>query len=71
MGSDPSSREGMPLKGAPTVVCARTSLAVPLVDDARNQQRCVGATASRDIVWRARWLAAHERREGLALSRTA
>jgi hypothetical protein len=36
----PRSREAMPLKGAPTVACARTSLAVgPPVDDARRQRR--------------------------------
>jgi len=34
--SEPPSRDGMPLKGAPTVVCARTSLAVTLVDDAQT-----------------------------------
>ena len=34
-------------------------------DDAREAP-CVRATASRHVVWRARWLAAHERREGLA-----
>ena len=28
VGLSPSSREAMPLKAAPTVVCARTSLAV-------------------------------------------
>ena len=33
--------------------------------DAREAP-CVRATASRHVVWRARWLAAHERREGLA-----
>jgi hypothetical protein len=34
-------------------------------DDAREAP-CVRATASRHVVWRARWLATHERREGLA-----
>ena len=29
MVRSPSSHEGMPLKAAPTVVCARTSLVVP------------------------------------------
>ena len=41
VGLSPSSCEGSPLTSAPTVVCARTSLAVPLVHDARNRQRCV------------------------------
>ena len=36
MGLSPSSREGTPLKAAPIVVCARTSLAVTLVDDAQT-----------------------------------
>jgi hypothetical protein len=53
VGSDPSSREGTPLKAAPTVVCARTSLAVHLVHrpvTTREKQRCVRATASRHVV---------------------
>jgi hypothetical protein len=54
VGSDPSSREGTPLKAAPTVVCARTSLAVHYVHQpvtTREKQRCVCATASRHVVW--------------------
>ena len=39
-------------------------------DDARERDR-VRATVSRHVVWRARWLAAHERREGLRAARTA
>ena len=35
------------------------------------RQRCVGAAASRHVVWRARWLAAHERGEGPRAARTA
>ncbi len=36
------------------------------MDDAQKPTPCVRATASRYIAWRARWLAAHERREDLA-----
>src|ERR1700687_3506756 len=36
VGLSPSSREGTPLKAAPIVVCARTSLAVPANDDAQT-----------------------------------
>jgi hypothetical protein len=43
----PRSCEGTPLKAAPTVVCARTSLAVTT----RARRDCVRATASRHIVW--------------------
>jgi hypothetical protein len=46
VGSEPSSREATPLKGAPTVVCARTSLAVTT-----RAAPCVRATASRHVVW--------------------
>jgi transposase len=39
---------------APTVVCARTSLAVPPAsNDARESAPCVRATASCHVVWRA------------------
>ena len=65
MVRSPRSCEGTPLKLAPTVLCARTSLAVTASNDAR-EALCVRATASRHVAWRARWLAAHERREGLA-----
>lgn len=39
MGSEPGSREGTPLKAAPTVVCARTSLAVTTRQLRRANQR--------------------------------
>ena len=42
VGLSPSSREGMPLKAAPIVVCARTSLAVPVTT--RKPALCVRAT---------------------------
>ena len=50
MVRSPRSCEGTPLKAAPTVVCARTSLAVAASNDAREAP-CVRATASRHIVW--------------------
>jgi hypothetical protein len=58
------------LKAAPIVVCARTSLAVP---PSGRRARSAIACALRPHAtwwWRARWLAAHERREGLC-ARTA
>ncbi len=65
MGLSPSSREGMPLKAAPIVVCARTSLAVPANDDAQTSamRARYGLTPRRVASSR---LTAHERCEGLA-----
>ena len=70
VGLSASSREGTPLKAAPIVVCARTSLAVaPLVDDARSAMGArYGLTPRRVASSR---LATHERREGLRAARTA
>jgi hypothetical protein len=46
----PRSCEGTPLKAAPTVVCARTSLAVPASNDARTQSSdAYTAAASRHV----------------------
>ena len=45
VGLSASSREGTPLKAAPIVVCARTSLAVTT----RKPAPCVHATASRHV----------------------
>ena len=67
MGSEPSSCDAMALKAAPTVVCARTSLAVTPVTTRANRR---GASALRPhATSRARELVArgaHARREGLA-----
>ena len=64
VGSDPSSCEGIPLKAAPTVVCARASLAVPAgrspaSNDARRVRARVRERSGRTPlrVGRARWLA--------------
>ena len=64
MVQSPRSCGGTPLKPAPIVVCARTSLAVATASNDAREARWVRATASRHDV-RARWLAAHERREDL------
>jgi len=58
----PRSREETPLISAPIVVCARTSLAV--TTRAGSAMRVLRPHATSCA--RARWLAAHEWREGLA-----
>ena len=65
VGLRPSSREGTPLKAAPIVVCARTSLAVTLVDDAQTSAMRARYSLTPRRVASSR-LTAHERREGLA-----
>jgi hypothetical protein len=70
VGWSPSSREGMPLKVAPIVVCARTSLAVTLVDDAQTSamRARYGLTPRRVAGSR---LSAHERARRPRAARTA
>jgi hypothetical protein len=46
MGWSPPSREGTPLKGAPIVVCARTSLAVTTRKPAPCVRFSAGAAAT-------------------------
>jgi hypothetical protein len=66
VGWTPPSLDGMPLKAAPTVVCARTSLAVtPACDDAQTSAMRARYGLTRRRVASSR-LAAHEWREGLA-----
>jgi hypothetical protein len=70
VGLSASSREGTPLKAAPIVVCARTSLAVTLVDDAQTSamRARYGLTPRRVAGSR---LAAHERARRPRAARTA